>query len=400
MADPRGTKLITSAEGLHDLATHLREVGRFGFDTEFVSEDTFEPSLCLIQVASTERIVVVDPLAVPDLGPFWDVVLDPEVEVIMHAMGEDMRICRFQTGRVPDRLFDVQLAAGLVGYGYPMGLARLAQQLLGANLASGESRTDWRKRPLSPEQIRYALDDVTYLIAMADRLKASLLDLGRSEWVEQECRAQLQEIGTRDEAERWRRLSGVAHLDPRGLETVRLICQWRLDEARRDNRPLRQVMRDDLIVAIAKRMPRNARQLEALRDFNRPHLTRRSREIVDLVQRALQTPEPMLPEPIDRPDDSMCPPMLVSLLNACLSYCSTQNQLASGLVGTTNDIKNLIRWHLEGRDEEHQPGLMQGWRGQIAGQPILDVLDGRLVLRVADIQNEVPITLERRGNNT
>ena len=126
-----GEAIITTAAQLEGLATHLRASGRFGFDTEFVSEATYEPVLCLIQVATPERLALIDPLAIRDLTPFWDIVCDPSVEVVMHAAGEDLRICLLRTGRLPRRVFDVQLAAGLVGFSYPLSLVNLVGQVLG-----------------------------------------------------------------------------------------------------------------------------------------------------------------------------------------------------------------------------------------------------------------------------
>src|SRR5262245_26512487 len=131
MADTGDYALISTPAQLEDLTRHLRSAGRFAFDTEFVSEDTFEPVLCLVQVATASRLAVIDPLEVRDLGPFWDAVLDPGVSVVMHAAGEDLRICKFRTGRLPDRVYDVQIAAGLVGFGYPLSLANLVNQTLG-----------------------------------------------------------------------------------------------------------------------------------------------------------------------------------------------------------------------------------------------------------------------------
>src|SRR5947209_10887114 len=125
MTAPSGATLIATTPQLIALVEHLRAVGRFAFDTEFVSEETFEPVLCLIQVATRERLALVDPLALKDLGPFWDVVCDPRIEVVMHAAGEDLRICLIKTGRLPRRVYDVQMAAGLAGYNYPLSLVNL-----------------------------------------------------------------------------------------------------------------------------------------------------------------------------------------------------------------------------------------------------------------------------------
>ena len=154
MSVSSAASLVTSTAQLHALMDHVRAAGRFAFDTEFVSEETFEPVLCLIQVATRDRLALVDPLAVRDLDPFWDVVCDPSLEVVMHAAGEDLRICRIKTGPPAAHVFDVQIAAGLVGFSYPLSLGNLVSQVLGVSLAGGETRTDWRRRPLSTAQVR------------------------------------------------------------------------------------------------------------------------------------------------------------------------------------------------------------------------------------------------------
>ena len=137
--------LISTHCQLQELVGHVRTAGRFGFDTEFVSEDTFEPVLCLVQVATRDRLAVIDPQSVPDLSPFWDLVHDSSLQVVMHAAGEDMRICLLRTGAVPRRIFDVQIAAGLVGYSYPLSLVNLVAQVLRLSLPGSETRTDWRR---------------------------------------------------------------------------------------------------------------------------------------------------------------------------------------------------------------------------------------------------------------
>src|SRR5262245_46083235 len=186
MADANGESLIATPSGLAELVEDLRASGRFAFDTEFVSEETFEPVLCLIQVATRERLAVVDPLAIRDLSSFWDLVIDPSVEVVMHAASEDLRICRFKTGTVPHRIYDVQIAAGLTGFGYPLSLVNLIGQALRVSVSGGETRTDWRRRPLTPAQLRYALDDVRYLLDLADLLESQLSERGRTAWAEAE----------------------------------------------------------------------------------------------------------------------------------------------------------------------------------------------------------------------
>ena len=386
--------LIDNAEGLREISEHIRQSGRFAFDTEFVSEDTFDPVLCLIQVATDTRLAVIDPLKIADLSPFWDVVTDPSVELIMHAAGEDLRICKIQTGKLPARVFDVQIAAGLVGYGYPLSLGNLVHQVLKVTILGGETRTDWRRRPLSEAQLRYSLEDVRHLLEIADRLTKALGEARRVDWAESEFADFLQQIADRSEEDRWRRLSGLHTLNRRGLEVARRLSDWRTHDARKSNRPLRNVLRDDLLVAIAKRQPATRKDLEALRDFNRPHLLSRANDFLGVIAEALKVPADELPEPAERLDDPPGMAMVVSLLSATLSQASVQGRVAVGLAGAASDLKELVRWFLDGQDAANPPAILQGWRREFCGKILLDVLAGRRALRIVDPKAEVPVALD------
>jgi ribonuclease D len=389
--------IITTPGQLKGLVDHLRAIGRFGFDTEFVSEETFEPVLCLIQVATRERFAVIDPLAIRDVSPFWDVVLDPAVEVVMHAAGEDLRICLLRNRALPRRVFDVQIVAGLAGLTYPLSLVNLVGQVLGISLAGSETRTDWRHRPLSAAQLNYALDDVRYLLNIADHFNERLAQMGRKAWAEAEFADFLDSIAQRSDEERWRRLPGLHQLSRRGLEMARRLADWREDEARRQNRPLRHVVRDDLLVAIARRQPRSRRDLEALRDFNRPALLNRSQEILTILDQAREVSELELPTLPARHEEPPGLSTVTNLLSAALAQCCVQNQVAGSLVANVADLKDLVRWHKDGRDLSHPPALLQGWRGELCGTLLLDVLEGRLALRVVDPVSEFPVALEKLG---
>jgi len=400
MADVTGKAIITTPAQLEELVDHLRASGRFALDTEFVSEDTFEPVLCLIQLATRERLAVIDPLAIRDLSPFWDVVHDPSVQVVMHAAGEDLRICLLRTGSLPRRVFDVQMAAGLTGLNYPLSLVNLVGQVLGISLAGSETRTDWRDRPLSAAQLHYALDDVRYLLDVADHFAGRLTQLERTAWAEAEFDAFIESIARRAADDRWRRLPGLHLLGRRSLEMARRLSAWREGEARRQNRPMRQVLRDDLLVGIAKRQPTNRRGLEALRDFNRPALLNRAQEILAILDAARAVPEDQLPDFADRHEEPPGLSTVTNLLSAALAHRCAQNQIAGSMVANVADLKQLVRWHSEGRDDSRRPLLLHGWRDDFCGQFLLDVLEGRLALRVVDPQSEFPVALEptQRGD--
>ncbi len=388
--------LLTAPAELAGLVDHLRERGRFAFDTEFVSEDTYEPVLGLIQLATDDRLALVDPLAMrpDDLAPFWEALNDPAIEVVMHAGGEDLRIVHLRSGRLPDRVVDVQVSAGLVGFSYPLSLGNLVGQALGIHLAGGETRTDWRRRPLSPAQLRYAIDDVRHLLRLADQIEDRLADWGRTDWAEAESAGLLAGVVARSDEDRWRRLPGLAGLNRRALEAARRLYLWRLDDARRANRPLRYLLRDDLLVAVAKRLPASRADLEALRDFQRSHVVGRTAELLSAVAAARSTPDADLPAPFERHDDGSGLAMAVSLLGAALSYCCARYKVAPSLVGTASDLRDLVRWHVAGRRAADPPALALGWRAATCGDLLLEILDGRRALRLVDPLADVPVALE------
>jgi ribonuclease D len=394
MAEETREELVTTQAQLSTLVEHLRSSGRFALDTEFVSEDSFEPILCLLQLATRDKLTVIDPFAVRDLGPLWDVINDPSIEVVMHAAGEDLRICHLKTGTLPQRVFDVQIAAGLIGFSYPLSLVNLVSQVLSKTLSGSETRTDWRQRPLSTAQYAYALDDVRHLLDVADHLAERLDTLGRVAWAEAEFDDLVRSVARRASDDRWRRLPGLHQLSRRSLEMARRLAEWREDEARRLNRPLRQILRDDLLVAIARRQPRNRRELEALRDFSRPALLKRAQEILAVLDKARAVPEDQLPQLTPRHEEPPGLSTTTNLLSAALAQCCVQNQVAGSIVANVADLKEMVCWYVDGRDPALRPALLNGWRSDFCGRLLLDVIEGRFALRVVQPGSEFPVAVE------
>jgi ribonuclease D len=382
-------ELINSQRGLEELVSRIYESGVFAFDTEFIPEDTYEPEL-----ATPTELAVVDPRVIPNLPVFWDAVLDPSLRLVVHAGTEDLRICYLQTGQLPERIFDIQLAAGLVGSSYPASLSSLVQRYVGRSVNSAETRTDWRKRPLSANQVEYALDDVRHLLHIAELLEKRLVELDRLDWLEDETGKLLDDIARRDHPSRWMRLSGIHTLNRRSLEIARRLYQWRLETAIRTNRPLRQMMRDDLLVGIAKRQPKSKSDLESLRDFNRPAHLKAAPEIIRIIQEAISVPDSNLPRLPERVDDLTGGSMLIGIMSAVLAHACVHAKVSQGMVASTSDIKDLVRWHLDGQPAGTEPTLMQSWRADVCGNLMIDVLEGRKSLRVTDPSSDVPVTIE------
>jgi ribonuclease D len=383
--------LIHSPEELKACCQHLAECRRFGFDTEFVGEESYHPRLCLVQVATAEALYLIDPLALDSLEPFWNVVVDPANEVIVHAGREEVRLCHIWSGQTPGNLFDLQIAAGLVGLAYPLGHGALVHQVLGKKLSKGETLTEWRTRPLTKAQMHYAFDDVRYLLALWRKLSERLEKYQRTAWAHEEF-ARLRKQSTPDEnglsvsADKWRKLRGASSLDRRRLAILREIFYWREQAAAEANRPARTILRDDLLVEITRRNPKSAKDLQPVRGVPKRHL--------DAIFAAVARGRAFLPEECpelgQREQDPPQQALLVNLLAAHLAHLADDMKVAPNLIASSQELKNLVRARIQGTPSPAHSLLLQGWRATHVLPHLQAMLDGRISLRVGDIRKDVP----------
>ena len=387
-------QIVTRPDELAEVCAHVASSRGFGFDTEFVGENTYHPHLCLIQVATSERIVLVDPLTVGPLDAFWKLVVDPANEVVVHAGREEVRLCRFWTGQTPGNLVDLQLAAGLAGLPYPLGHGALVSQVLRVQLSKNETLTEWANRPLTPAQIRYAFDDVRYLLPAWRRLSAELGKLDREDWMREEV-ARLTANAAPEEPspEKWRKLRGLGSLDGRRLALVRALYAWREGRAAATNRPARTIIRDDLIVEIARRNPRSERDLHVVRGLAK----RDVQAILEVVEKARALAREQWPAPAEREQDPPQVGWLAGVLAAVLGDFCIRMRLAANLVATSQDVKLLVRARMAGAPLPAESLLTQGWRARHVLPELLSVLDGKRGLRVADVRADAPFAFEQQN---
>jgi ribonuclease D len=381
---------------LREFCDAAADANFLAFDTEFVSEDTYRPHLCLIQVAADDRLTIIDPLAIDDVTPFWDLLAKPGHETIVHAGREEFRFCLNAINKRPTNWFDIQIAAGFVGLEYPAAYNTLISKLVGKSLKKGETRTDWRRRPLSDKQLEYAMKDVVYLKPIRDILVERLDKLDRREWLDDELERWLSQIETAESTEQWRRVSGSGGLSSRKLAIVREVWRWRDAEAASRNSLPKRVLRDDLIIEVAKRQTDDVQRIRHVRGMEHRHLQRHLESIAACVRRALELTDEECPSRIRRGESSQ--PSLVLLgqfLNTALGCICRTSQLAPGLVGSVQDMRDLIAHRLDMTDPEAElPRLAQGWRAKVIGPEIEKLLRGELGLRVADPMADQPLSLE------
>ena len=389
--------LIVDQDAFEELCDHIRRSGIAAFDSEFISEYTYRPELCLLQLATPERCAAVDPFEVRDLDSWWRLMADDAITVVVHGGQAEIRFCLAQGKLGPRNLVDVQLAEGLRSRSYPLGYSTLVARVLDHRAHGRETRTDWKQRPLSAEQIAYALDDVKHLLPIWERQRQTLVRLNRLAWAEAEFQRMADELESELTREPWRKLPGIHRLSPREFAVAREIANWREAAAQERNKPVRRILRDDLVIELARRQPRSFKDLVATRDMNRSDYKRVAPELVQCVETALAVPKAELhappPATADAGDDEH---VIGQLLGIALANRCAELNVAKGLVATSADLRHLVRWHVYNDRSGSAPRLTEGWRAEMCGDLLTDVLDGKILMRVADPESDHPLIFERR----
>lgn len=387
-------RLIVTQSAFDDLCKEMAEVGLVTFDTEFVSESYFQPRLCLLQFGTQERIEAVDPFKVEDLSSWWKLMTDDQTTVVVHGGREEVRYCLRFTGQRPRKLVDVQVAEGLLSRGFPLSYKALVQRVLSQQVDSSQTRTDWARRPLTEKQVEYALEDVRHPLAIWERQQAALTRQGRLDWAYDEFERRIDDYVAEDQREGWRRLSGIQRLSRRELAIVREAFNYRNDEAARRDKPARTVLRDDLMIDLARRKPRTLKDVTATRGMQRRDYRKMAEDLLECVSRGLEIPEDQCPARSQSQRAEPQEDLLGKLLALALADRCAELGISSSIVGTMSDLTELVRWHSFGERNGDLPRLKRGWRAEVCGDVLTDLLDGRVMLRVADPHQEAPLRFE------
>jgi ribonuclease D len=377
---------LALSEDVAQLAELARASGRLCIDTEFMGEGRYRTLLCLVQVAvevpgEDVRIEVLDPLdGGPDPAPLAELLADPAIEIVMHAGRQDVALLRRVWSTDITNLFDTQLAAGFAGLRAQLGYEALLHELLGVRLAKSASFTRWDARPLSAEQIDYARDDVKHLLQATTVLQDRLAALGRLDWAREECLALAQATDERDPDVIFARLPRVNSLDPKLRAVARELVEWREETARTQDRPIPAVLSDAALIEVAKRRPSQISQLEQIRGINEPTLRRRGRQILEAVEKgrsrspiSVEGERPAQPSALDAP--------VISLAESLVRTRALECGLAYELIAARADLQQIV---LAMRDGAPVPDVrtLRGWRREVVGDELLELLDGRRALTV------------------
>ena len=341
-------------------------------DTEFLREKTYLPQLCLIQVATENTIVCIDPIALTDLSPLLDLIYNPDIAVVFHAARQDLELLYLIRHELPTNVFDTQLAATVLGYGDQIGYGNLVKQCIDVDLDKAHSRTDWTKRPLDPDQIDYAADDVRYLRDVYKLLSQQLVDKKRTHWLDEDF-AHLTSVDTylvKPET-MWRKVKGFGRLRGIQLAILQNLAAWREQRAVASNRPRRWILKDDVLLDLAKLAPETLDKFSLIRGLEANTIHRHGKELLAEISRAKTLPKEKWPtikkiEPLT-PQQDVIVDALMSLLR---KYCIEQ-EIAPVALASRKDIERMVA------GETDLP-LLQGWRNDIVGHHLKAFLNGDL----------------------
>jgi ribonuclease D len=358
-------------------ARDARSEGRLALDTEFVWERTYSPVPCLLQLATAERLAVLDPLEGVDIGPIAELVGDPSVQLVMHAPAGDLLLFATRYGVRATNVFDTQLAAGFVGHGISMAYDRLVERALDVTLKHNETFSDWSRRPLTEAQIAYAADDVRYLFALADALIKRLEEMGRRSWAEDEIARRYGPAATiePDPQRAYLKVARRGRLSGRQLSALRAVAAWREEEARARDLPPGWVLKDPSVVEVARRNPQDAAALGRLRGLGNVSASA-SQRLLGALARAAEGEPPAASREL--------PPGLArrvaaaSALGAVLVRARCDGaQIAPELVATRAELESFVEAMASGLDGH---ALLTGWRRELVGAELKQLVQGNVAL--------------------
>lgn len=361
---------IDTQPDLDDLIAHVRQMGSFAYDTEFIGEATYWPKLCLIQIGTTQRIAVIDAMAELDITGIWELLADEAVHVLVHAGAQDLEPVVRWLDRAPTNVFDVQIAAGFAGLPYPLSLLRLSAQLLGAKLGKRLTFTSWDHRPLPAAHLEYAADDVRLLHAIHQSLTERLAAGGRLDWVTQECAALCEPTRYKfDPAVSAAKFRGAKALTEAQMTALVEFVTLRDEAARHHDVPPRSMMKDEVLLDMVRRPVNNESKLDNIRGLPRPICQGYGQRILAIMATLLKAPRRGGGE---EPEESAEQQYQVDCLwSALQSHCLAQG-VYPALVTARPDVAEYVVARLDGLEPTGK--FTTGWRRQLVGE----FLDGML----------------------
>ncbi len=370
--------ILTTSKEVKALCQRLGKAEFVTVDTEFIRESTYWPQLCLIQVAGPDEAACIDPLVEGiDLAPFYDLLMNPAVVKVFHAARQDLEIFDHRMGKLPEPLFDTQIAAMVCGFGDSVGYDNLIQKICGIQLDKSSRFTDWSRRPLTPKQIEYALNDVTHLRVAYTKLREMIAESGRGHWLAEEM-AVLTDVKTyrTEPDEAWMRIKPRT-TKPRFLAILKEVAAFREREAQSRDLPRGRILRDEALEEIAAHPPTTVEDLARIRGVSKNWAEgKMGQQLLKAVADGVAMPAEQAPKLPSRAHIGNYSHATVELLKVLLRHICDDGNVAPRLIANTSDLEAIAA-----SDKAETPALT-GWRREIFGEQALALKNGKLALSV------------------
>lgn len=374
---------ISTYEELSAFCERAVRFNAIAVDTEFLRERTYHPRLCLVQVATPDECVVIDVIAIDNLAPLAILMRDEGTVKVFHACSQDMEVLNYTLGALPAPIFDTQIAAAFLGERMQTSYNGMVHAFCGVTLPKSESLTDWSRRPLTPEQIEYALDDVRYLIKAYDVIMERLDESGRASWVLDEIKPLTDRSHyVVDRRVAFKRVKRVNSLTRRQLAVARELGAWREARAEYSNIPRKWLMSDEVLIALSKRPPHDAASLRRVRGTEQLSDADVAGAL-SVIARGESCPADKYPF-IARTHKPASPELesVIDLMYALIRLVGERSGVATAMIASRDDLVDYV-------DHPQDSPLREGWRFELVGTLIDDLLNGDIGLTVKDRALEI-----------
>ncbi len=368
---------ISQIDELQQFYDKAKNSSILAVDTEFLREKTYHPKLCLIQMATRDEVVAIDPLAIDDLSLVKDLLEDAHITKIFHSCSQDLEVLRTSLDAQVTPIFDTQVAASFLGVRHQIGYSHLVESICSVKLAKAESLTDWAKRPLDKEQLRYAEEDVIYLPEVYDKLLSALISKNRLGWFTPEMESLV--AGDQRQAnprEAFKKVKRINSLTSSQLAIARELCEWRELTAQKRNVPRKWILADEILLEIAKRAPETPERLKRIRGIQALS-AQNINLILKAVERGVACPEDERPKTFRRAKSSVETESVVDLMYAVLRIVSDREGISGSMLANREDLLGFVQNPKTSR-------LGSGWRYDVLGSKLEQLLEGNIGLTVKD----------------
>ncbi|MDQ7091385.1 MAG: ribonuclease D [Methylococcales bacterium] len=367
---------IDTPQQLEELCQKISKASWLALDTEFLREKTYYPKFCLLQIATPDWVACIDPITLDDLTPLFDAIYNPDIIKVFHSCRQDLEIFYQLTGKIPTPLFDTQIAAPLLGIQENPGYAMLVSTFLNINLNKAYTRTDWSLRPLSPEQLQYAADDVIYLCQIYDIMRAKLTELQRFDWLKGDFEfLKNPDIYEVKPENAWLKIKGKNKLTGKQLSIIQHLTKWREQQAQSEDKPKNWLVRDDLLIELAKLQPTTVKELANVRNINDRLVHRHGNTLCQLIIEAKNNTVSPLKEDGKGVKKTQQQEAILDVLTAIVRVRAEENLINPVILAPRKELEKLLF-----NDQNCQ--LLTGWRFGLIGCELEALLSGHYSLKL------------------